>query len=156
MGASFRVAPSFAVTDKTGEVDSETVKVILGLNINFLGHKLGQGNLQTDCDKVDRILNAPNPRTKKDVRAFIGLAGYYRKFIPNFAAMVTPLTEAARKESSNVVQWRAEQQGAFDTLKGLFSEDPVLKLPNFDQVLVLRTVASIVGIGAILLQSYGE
>lgn len=126
------------------------------LNINFLGHKLGQGNLQTECDKVDRILNAPNPRTKKDVRAFIGLAGYYRKFIPNFAAIVAPLTDATRKGSPNVVQWGAEQQGAFDILKGLLSKDPVLKLPNFDQVFVLRTDASNVGIGAVLLQSYGE
>src|SRR6218665_3108832 len=133
MGVSFRVAPCFAVTDNTGKVDGETVKVLFGyLNINFLGHKLGQGNLQTECDNVDRILNAPNPRTKKDVRAFIGLAGYYRKFIPNFAAMVAPLTDATRKGSPNVVQWGAEQQGAFDILKGLLSKDPVLKLPNFD------------------------
>jgi len=66
------------------------------------------------------------------------------------------LTDATRKGSPNVVQWGAEQQGAFDTLKGLLSKDPVLKLPKFDQVFVLRTDASNVGIGAVLLQSYDE
>ncbi|XP_067684362.1 uncharacterized protein [Haliotis asinina] len=103
-----------------------------------------------------KIREAPEPRTKKELRSFIGLASYYRKFIPDFAAVAVPLTDLTKKSSSNHLRWEAAQQNAFDTLKSKLSTDPILKLPDFTKTFFLRIDASDVGIGSILLQKHGE
>ncbi|GFR73653.1 zinc finger protein [Elysia marginata] len=80
------------------------VKCVLGSStINFLGHRLGQG---TDQDEnVEKVRNAPRPKTKKEVRAFLGLVGYYKEFMPNFAAISAPLSDLVRKGQPNRVNW---------------------------------------------------
>ena len=73
-------------------------KCFLGYdNISFTGHIVGQGKLQMEEDKVEKIKQAKCLRTKKQVRSFLGLAGYYRKFIPGFAPIATPLTDLTKK-----------------------------------------------------------
>ncbi|XP_065921975.1 uncharacterized protein [Magallana gigas] len=120
--------------------------------IDCLGHMVGNKCLEPEQDKIDAVRNAPIPQTKKQVRAFLGLAGFYRKFIPNFSAIAIPLSDLTKKGQPNKVIWTESQQRAFDTLKHMLSERPILKLPEFNETFILRTDAADDGIGAVLLQ----
>ena len=80
------------------------------------------------------------------------MIGYYRKFIPNFAAIAVPLTDLTKKDQPNQLEWREAQDQAFDTLKSHTVNPTILRLPDFYQEFVLQTDASSDGIGAILLQ----
>ena len=120
--------------------------------ITFLGHRVSSEGLKPKLDSVDKILETSIPTTKKQVRSFLGLIGFYRKYIPNFAAIASPLTDLTRKGSPNEVEWSDIQQKAFDALKAIIASPPILKLPDFNHVFILQTDASNVGIGAMLLQ----
>ncbi|XP_071486350.1 uncharacterized protein [Diadema antillarum] len=125
-------------------------------SLDFLGHVVGDGILKPHPDKVSQILNAEAPKTKTQVRAFLRLAGYYRKFIPNFAAIAVPLTDLTKKGLPNKVEWGNLEQRAFDTLKARLSAPPILHLPNPKLPYILATDASDIGIGAVLMQRIGE
>ncbi|XP_065925778.1 uncharacterized protein [Magallana gigas] len=128
-------------------------KCFIGFDkIDCLGHMVGNKCLEPEQDKIDAVRNAPIPQTKKQVRAFLGLAGFYRKFIPNFSAIAIPLSDLTKKGQPNKVIWTESQQRAFDTLKHMLSERPILKLPEFNETFILRTDAADDGIGAVLLQ----
>ncbi|XP_064469691.1 uncharacterized protein LOC135384419 [Ornithodoros turicata] len=122
--------------------------------INFLGHNLGRGTLSAMPETLERIRDAPQPKTKTQVRSFLGLTGYYREFIPNYAAITAPLTELTKKQKSNQVVWTAEHETAFRELKRMLAEPPILRLPDFSRPFTLRTDASEVSLGAILLQEH--
>ena len=85
------------------------------------------------------------------MKSFLGLAGYYRKFIRNFSKIAKPLTELIKKDAP--FHWTDRQQNAFETLKQKLCEAPVLKYPDFNKNFVLTTDASNEGLGAILSQS---
>nr|XP_034316846.1 uncharacterized protein LOC117686231 [Crassostrea gigas] len=128
-------------------------KCFIGFDkIDCLGHMVGNKCLEPEQDKIDAVRNAPIPQTKKQVRAFLGLAGFYRKFIPNFSAIAILLSDLTKKGQPNKVIWTESQQRAFDTLKHMLSERPILKLPEFNETFILRTDAADDGIGAVLLQ----
>nr|XP_034310606.1 uncharacterized protein LOC117680625 [Crassostrea gigas] len=132
-------------------------KCFIGFDkIDCLGHMVGNKCLEPEQDKIDAVRNAPIPQTKKQVRAFLGLAGFYRKFIPNFSAIAIPLSDLTKKGQPNKVIWTESQQRAFDTLKHMLSERPILKLPEFNETFILRTDAADDGIGAVLLQIEGD
>ncbi|KAJ8027088.1 hypothetical protein HOLleu_32126 [Holothuria leucospilota] len=132
-------------------------KCFLGAtSIDFLGHIIGDGLMKPQPDKVKKIWGVQRPRTKKEVRSFIGLANYYRKFIPNFAAIAAPLTDLTKSRGPKQVEWGEAQQNAFDTLKLRLSSSPILHLPDAQKTFIQRTDASDVGVGAVLLQSDGE
>ena len=78
-------------------------------------------------DKVTLIKHFPIPKTKKNVRSFLGLIGFYRKFIPNFADIAVPLTDLTKKNVPNKVKWLDIHQESFDKLKGEICKDSVLK-----------------------------
>ncbi|XP_064463126.1 uncharacterized protein LOC135374051 [Ornithodoros turicata] len=118
----------------------------------FLGHNIGIGILTPQHSILQRIQDAPRPKTKKQVRSFLGLAGYYRDFMANYAAVAAPLTDLTKKRAANVVVWTETHQTAFDALKRALSEPPILRAPDFSKPFVLRTDASDVGLGAVLLQ----
>lgn len=120
--------------------------------LECLGHIIGQQRLRPEEDKIESLKNAPIPDTKKQVRSFLGLAGFYKKFIPNFSVIAIPLTNLTKKGQPNKVKWTESTQQAFDTLKDLLCKRPILKLPDFDRTFILRTDASENGIGAVLLQ----
>ena len=92
------------------------------------------------------------PKTKKDVRAFLGLTGYYRKFIPEYATIAALLTELTKKEQPNCLAWSSGCAEAFEALKRYLCTSPVLKCPNFERPFVLQTDASDWGVGAVLSQ----
>ena len=92
------------------------------------------------------------PATKKDVCAFLGLAGYYRRFIPGFARRAKPLTDLTRKQHPDRVQWTDACQSAFAELKAALVDPPVLYNPDFGKPFILQTDASDLAIGAVLSQ----
>ncbi|XP_033758666.1 uncharacterized protein LOC117340982 [Pecten maximus] len=121
-------------------------------SLECLGHIVGEDKLQPTPEKIAAIQAAARPTTKKQVRSFIGLANYYRKFIPNFATIAVPLTDLTKKGMPNHVQWTDAQENAFVSLKKHLTSTPILRLPDLEKTFTLRTDASDLGIGAILLQ----
>ena len=124
--------------------------------LEYLGHVIGNGIIKPTGDKINKIRDTPRPTTKRQVRSFLGLAGFYRKFIPNFAEIALPLTDATKGKKPNQVQWTPEMEKAFCLLKEALSSKPVCVLPQFDKTFVIRTDASDSGLGAILLQDQGQ
>jgi len=101
---------------------------------------------------IEKIQRASPPVTKKQLRSFMGLIGYYRAFVPNFAAIAVPLTDLTRKGSPNQLVWSETHEHAFQSLKRYVCNPPVLRLPDVRKSFTLQTDASCDGIGAILLQ----
>ena len=123
-------------------------------SLDFVGQKIGQREVKTQDDKVERISNAPKPTTKKQVRSFLGLAGYYRKFVDNYCKIAAPLRDLTKAKRPNKVSWTEETNESFKQLKQALCNAPILKLPNVDKPFVLRTDASDTGLGAMLLQKH--
>ena len=132
-------------------------KCLIGFgNIAFTGHVVGKGLMKMEEEKLDQIRDAERPKTKKQVRAFLGLAGYYRKFIPAFSDVAAPLTDLTKKGRPNQVDWQDEHERAFKTLKDMLTRSPILRLPDFDKEFILQTDASDSGVGAALLQRFED
>ena len=96
------------------------------------------------------VSELPEPKNITELRAFLGLAGYYRGFIPNFASIASPLVELTKKGSKFV--WSSKQHNGFQMLKSLLCEAPILAYPQLDQPFILQTDASDMGLGAVLTQ----
>ena len=132
-------------------------KCLFGVNsVDFLGHRLEQGMIGLHQDNVEKIKDAPRPSTKKQVRSFIGLAGYYRDFIPNLAVIAVPLSDLIRKGQPNKAEWGEAQEKAYQTIKSYLTSEPILCLPDPDKTYFLRTDASNNGIGVVLMQRHDE
>ena len=125
-------------------------------NVEFLGHMVSEGKIQPTKEGVEKVMSAMRPTTKKEVRAFVGLVAYYRKFIPNMAVIATPLTDLTKNNVPNKVNWGDAEEAAFRTLKVRVSKYPILRLPESTKEFVLRTDASDVGIGAVLMQNHED
>ena len=118
----------------------------------YLGHVVGNGNIRPEQSKIEAVMTFQVPQTKKQVRAFLGVTGYYRKFIHNFATIAAPLSDLIRKNRPNRVEWTPACDKAFDDLKKQLCSDPVLKSPDFSKAFILQTDASNRGVGAVLSQ----
>ncbi|KMQ85186.1 enzymatic polyprotein endonuclease reverse, partial [Lasius niger] len=97
----------------------------------YLGHIISENGIMPDPSKLTAVKNFPIPKKVKDIQAFIGLAGYYRKFIEDFSRIAKPLTKLTKK--SEKFAWAAEQQNAFEALKEKLITAPVLKYPDFSE-----------------------
>jgi ribonuclease HI len=117
--------------------------------IEYLGHVNSEKGVATEPSKIAIIQNWPSSQTVSELRAFLGLAGYYRRFIQGYGVICKPLFNALKKEA---FRWSSEQETAFSNLKSITSTPPVLALPNFSKPFVLEVDASGTGIGAILMQ----
>lgn len=132
-------------------------KCFIGYNsLEYLGLRIGENQIGIDDDKVKKVLDADPPQTKKQVRAFLGMTGWYRKFIPDYSTIATPLTDLTKKLMPNLVQWKAEHQEAFDHLKQKICQAPVLRMPDFHRQFILQTDASSTGLGAVLAQEFQD
>ena len=130
-------------------------KCLFGVNtVDFLGHRLEEGLIGLHEDNVTKIRDAPRPTTKKKIKSFMGLAGYYRDFIPNFAALAAPLSDLTRKGQPNKVEWGEAQEKAYQSIKAILTTEPVLRLPDPGKTYFLQTDASDSGIGAVLMQKH--
>ncbi len=98
------------------------------------------------------ILSAPRPTSKKQIRAFLGLAGYYRCFIPNFSSLATALTDLTKKGQPEMVKWGPKEEEAFNRVKAALTSEPVLRAPDFNSSFLVQTDASDTGVGAVLSQ----
>ena len=116
----------------------------------YLGHTISSTGVHTDPAKIKAIQNLPAPINVENLRSFLGLAGYYRRFIPHFSSVAAPLTQLTQKSAT--FQWGAQQQKAFSILKQSLCSAPVLAYPDFDQLFILQTDTSNVGLGAVLTQ----
>ena len=121
-------------------------------SLKFLGHQISAEGLSPAKDTVDKMLRAPRPETKTQLRSFIGLVGYYRRFIPNYAHIAVSLTDLTCKGSPNILCWGNAQEEAFNSLRQHVAKAPVLRLPDYSKQFILQTDASNRGLGAILLQ----
>lgn len=122
----------------------------------FLGHTIGSGKIKPMMSKVEAIQNFPIPATKKKVKSFLGMIGFYRKFIPNFATVALPLTDLTRKRTPNKIKWTHDLDHSSKELKGKLLSEPVLRSPDFSRSFILRTDASAHGAGAVLEQEFED
>jgi hypothetical protein len=118
--------------------------------VDYLGHTVSAAGLKPNGEKVQAILALRPPSTINEVRTFLGMAGYYRKFIPGFGTIAEPLTSLTLKESK--FQWGQAQTTAYQTLKLAVATCPVLQFPKSGGQFCVSTDASDVGIGATLTQ----
>ena len=116
----------------------------------FLGHIVSSKGVHTDPVKIKVVSDLPDPKSTEQIRSFLGLAGYYRRFIPNFAAIASPLVELTKKMAKFI--WGSKQKEAFETLKALLCNAPILAYPQLDKQFILQTDASDLGLGAVLTQ----
>jgi transposase InsO family protein len=119
-------------------------------SISYLGHIISGAGVATDPDKLAAVTNWPSPVSVRELRGFLGLAGYYRKFVRHFGLIAKPLTELLRKNT--VFQWTPDHESSFQALKQSLVTAPVLALPDYSRPFCIETDASSIGIGAVLTQ----
>ena len=120
--------------------------------VEFLGHVVSEEGLRPNPALLDSIRKIPRPQTVKDVRSFLGLASYYRRFVKKFSEIATPLNRLLEKKKEKGIEWNAECEEAFCTLKEKLLSAPVAAYPDFSKPFRLYTDASNTGLGAILAQ----
>ncbi|XP_073030672.1 uncharacterized protein [Primulina eburnea] len=118
--------------------------------VAFLGHIVSKEGIAVDPSKIESIKQWSIPKTVSEVRSFLGLAGYYRRFIADFSKIALPLTSLTRKAIK--FEWTIECQQAFQTLKDKLTSAPVLVLPCGTEDFVVYTDSSKQGLGAVLMQ----
>jgi hypothetical protein len=117
--------------------------------ISNLGYVISADGVATCLDKIQVVVDWHVPKSVKELRSFLGLVGYYRKFIKHFGVISRPFTELLKKNTLFV--WTQDHDIAFQTLKSLIHA-PVLALPDFSKPFCIETDASEFGVGAILMQ----
>jgi len=121
--------------------------------IKFLGYEVSDQGIAPDEDKLIKVKDFERPTNVRQLRGFLGLASYYRKFIENFSKIAKPLNKLLQKDTE--YEWMEDQQKAFDTLKNKLIIAPILRHPNFNVPFYLHTDASGTGLGAVLVQREG-
>lgn len=116
--------------------------------VEYLGHLIGEGSLKADPAKIEAMTAWPVPKNVKQLRGFLGLTGYYHRFIANYALIAAPLTDLLKKDA---FIWTDDAGTSFGALKTAMTSAPVLRLPNFELQFCVETDASDAGIGAVLL-----
>jgi hypothetical protein len=120
----------------------------------YLGHEVSAAGIRPDPAKLNAIKNMNVSQSKTQIKSFLGLSGYKRKFIRNFSIIAYPLLLLTHDNST--YKWEHEQDDAFNTLKNILCVQPLLSHPNFDYPFVVQTDACDFGLGAVLCQRVGN
>ena len=120
-------------------------------SIAFLGHVVSGSGISVDPQKIQAVVDWPRPTTVTEVRSFLGMAGYYRKFVQGFSQIATPLTRLTRKSEAFV--WTDDCEASFQKLKEFLVSAPVLVLPSGTEGFQVFTDASLRGLGCVLQQN---
>ena len=126
----------------------------LKTRVDYLGFEVSAEGIHASPEKVKAVVEWPRPSNQHDVRSFLGLASYYRKFIRGFSQVAKPLTELTK--TTRQWTWGDPEEKSFLALKVALATAPVLRLPDFDKQFVVTTDASDVAVGAILEQDLGN
>ena len=118
-------------------------------SVSYLGHIISETGAAMDPAKVQAILDWPAPRSARAVRGFLGLAGYYRKFVHNYGTIAAPLTALLKKDGFS---WNDAAAAAFTALKAAVTSLPILAMPDFAKPFTVECDASSHGFGAVLIQ----
>ncbi|XP_026452183.1 uncharacterized protein LOC113352590 [Papaver somniferum] len=119
-------------------------------SVGYLGHVISAEGVSVEQEKIECIMSWPTPTTIRELHGFLGLAGYYRKFVKDFGKISAPLTQLLKKDA---FQWSEKAIAAFKLLQTALTTTPVLILPDFSKEFVIECDASGFGLGAVLLQS---
>ncbi|XP_053563243.1 tyrosine--tRNA ligase, cytoplasmic isoform X1 [Bombina bombina] len=119
-------------------------------SISFLGYTISSAGIQMQSEKVEAVKHWPQPTDRKSLQRFLGFANYYRKFIKNFSTVVKPLTQLTG--TTHPFLWEEKHTHVFENLKRLFTEAPILMLPNVELQYILEVDSSDYAIGAVLSQ----
>ncbi|XP_031271166.1 uncharacterized protein LOC116129586 [Pistacia vera] len=119
------------------------------LQLEYLGHIVSAEGVAVDPSKIDSITKRPTPKDIRELRGFLGLIGYYRRFVRDYGKVALPLTALLKKDSFG---WNPTAPQAFEDLKRIMTSVPVLRMPNFTQEFIIETDASRSGSGAVLMQ----
>jgi len=122
--------------------------------IGFLGVVIGPKGIEMEEEKVDGVLSWPEPKNVKNIRKFLGLANYYRRFIKDFARVARSINVLTRKDVK--WQWGVEQQKAFNELKRMFTMELVLAAPDLDKEFRVEANASNYTTGGVLSMKYSD
>ena len=118
--------------------------------VQYLGYVVGHGKVRPPQAKVEAIREFAPPKSRKALQRFLGMIGYYRRFIRNYSTVLAPLTDLLRKDQK--FRWSEECDRVFGVVKTLLCHHPILSAPDFDMPFILAVDASDVGAGAVLLQ----
>lgn len=125
--------------------------------LKYLGYVLDQGGLRTDPDKVEVIVNYPRPVNFTELKRFIGIASWYRRFVKNFATIAAPLHELTKEKKGKAkLNWNPKADKAFIDLKSDLVSTPFLTIPDFSQTFSIHCDASDIGLGAVICQGPNE
>ena len=126
--------------------------LFLRKEVCYLGHVITQEGVKPDPKKVEAVRKFPQPRNAKNIKQFLGLAGYYRRFIPDFSTIAKPLSFLLKK---NVLfKWTNSQHESFNKLKDILCTHPLLQYPDFSKPFIVSCDASNYGIGGVLNQNF--
>ena len=117
--------------------------------VDYLGHKILKEGVKADLSKINTIMEWPKPGNISKLRGFLGLTGYYRIFVKNYAHKTTPLTNLLKKIS---FQRNSEAEKCFETLKFMMCPTPILAMPYFTKCFVFKWDTSGFGLGVVLMQ----
>jgi hypothetical protein len=120
------------------------------LKIHYLGHVISDEGITVDPTMVEAIMECHAPTNVPEVRSFMGLARYYRRFIEGFLKIANPITELQKKNKKFV--WTEKCTEAFQRLKEMLTTTPILKVPDMDADFLVCTDASKEGLGGVLMQ----
>ncbi|WVZ70697.1 hypothetical protein U9M48_019340, partial [Paspalum notatum var. saurae] len=143
-------APAFFMYMMNSMFMNELDKFVVLEEVSFLGHILSEKGVAIDPSKVEDVLNWKQPETVTEIRSFLGLASYYRRFIKNFTKTAKPMTSLTKKNAKYV--WSPNCEEAFQTLKKLLTSAPVLAQPDITKPFDVYCDASGNGLGCILMQ----
>uniref|UniRef100_A0A1Y1JUB3 RNA-directed DNA polymerase n=1 Tax=Photinus pyralis TaxID=7054 RepID=A0A1Y1JUB3_PHOPY len=122
-------------------------------SLNYLGYLVDKNGLHTDPSKVQAIREFPKPTTTKEIKRFLGMAGWYRRFVKDFSTISAPISDLIKgKFKGQKINWTTEADKSFNSLKTILCSAPILASPDFNKMFSLQCDASGYGVGCVLTQ----